>query len=144
MAFALGRVSGISGTKERVELAKDVKRYAETAIRLDKDNFRAWHILGRWNYEVSNLNLAEKSFARLFYGRIPTATLDDAIFDFEKSRILNPAFLLNYLELARCYHRKDDDKKAIANLRTLLSMPNSMYDDIRAKTIARKLLSEWQ
>jgi tetratricopeptide (TPR) repeat protein len=144
MAFALGRVSGISGTKERVELAKDVKGYAETAIKLDKDNFRAWHILGRWNYEVSNLNIAEKSFARVFYGRIPSATLDDAIFDFEKSRLLNPSFLLNYLELAKCYHRKGDDEKAIATLRTLLSMPNSMYDDIRAKTIARKLLMEWQ
>jgi tetratricopeptide (TPR) repeat protein len=144
MAFALGRVSGISGTKERVELAKDVKVYAETAIRLDKNNFRAWHILGRWNYEVSNLNIAEKSFARLFYGRIPSATLDDAIFDFEKSRLLNPAFLLNYLELAKCYHRKDDDKKASITLRTMLSMPNMMYDDIRAKTLARKLLAEWQ
>jgi tetratricopeptide (TPR) repeat protein len=127
-----------------VELAKDVKGYAETAIRLDKDNFRAWHILGRWNYEVSNLNIAEKSFARLFYGKIPSATLEDAVFDFEKSRLLNPAFLLNYLELAKCYQRKGDDKKAIATLQTLLSMPNSMYDDIRAKTIARKLLSEWQ
>lgn len=144
MAFALGRVSGVSSTKERVELAKDVKSYAETAIRLDPNNFRAWHILGRWNFEVSNLNIAEKSFARLFYGRIPSATLDDAIFDFEKSRVLNPAFLLNYLELAKCYHRKSDDKKAIANLHILLSLPNSMYDDTRAKAVGRKLLTDWQ
>lgn len=144
MAFALGRVSGISGTKERVELAKDVKSYLETAIRLDPNNFRAWHILGRWNFEVSNLNLAEKSFARLFYGKIPSASLEDAIYDFEKSRLLNPAFLLNYLELAKCYHRTGDDKKADANLHTLLAMPNSMYDDIRAKVVARKLLAEWK
>ncbi len=144
MGFALGRVSGVSSTKERVELAKDVKAYIDKAIQLDPNNFRAWHILGRWNFEVSNLNLAEKSFARLFYGKIPSATLDDAVIDFEKSRSLNPAFLLNYLELAKCYHRKDDDKKAMYNLRLLLSMPNSMYDDARAKTVARKLIEEWQ
>jgi tetratricopeptide (TPR) repeat protein len=144
MAFALGRVSLVSGTKERVELAKDVKSYLDKAIQLDPKNFRAWHILGRWNFEVSNLNIAEKSFARLFYGKIPSATLDDAIADFEKSRSLNPAFLLNYLELARCYHRKDEDKKAVSNLNLVLTMPNSMYDDIRAKTVARKLLEEWE
>jgi tetratricopeptide (TPR) repeat protein len=144
MAFALGRVSGVSGTRERVELAKDVKSYCETAIRLDPNNFRAWHILGRWNYEVSNLNIAEKSFARLFYGKLPSATLDDALFNFDKSRVLNPAFLLNYMELAKCYHRKGDDKKAIVYLRLLLSMPISMYDDTRAKVVARKLLADWQ
>ncbi len=144
MALALGRVSLVAGTKERVILAKDVKHYAETAIRLDPGNFRACHILGRWNYEVSNLSLAEKSFARLFYGKIPSASLDDAIADFEKSRSLYPAFMLNYFELAKSYHRKDDDKKALDNLHIMLAMPNSMYDDARVKVIARKLLTEWQ
>ncbi len=144
MALALGRVSLVSGTKERVMLARDVKYYAEKAIRLDPNNFRAYHILGRWNYEVSNLNLAEKSFARIFYGKLPSASLDDAIADFEKSRSLNPAFILNYLELARSYHRMGEDKKAIAYLRILLALPNLMYDDTRAKVIARQLLTEWQ
>ena len=144
MAFALGRVSLISGTKERVALASEVKKYCEQAIRLDPGNFRAWHILGRWNYEVSNLGIAEKSFARLFYGKLPSATIDEAIADFEKSRSLNPSFLLNYFELAKSYHRKDDEKKAQANLRIVLGMPNGMYDDARLKVLARQLLSEWQ
>jgi tetratricopeptide (TPR) repeat protein len=144
MALALGRVSLISGYKERVMLAKDVKHYAENAIRQDPNNFRAYHILGRWNYDVSNLNLAEKSFARIFYGKLPSASLEDAIADFEKSRALNPGFILNYYELARSYHRMDEDKKAIANLRILLGLPNLMFDDTRVKAIARQLLTEWQ
>ena len=144
MSLALGRVSLVSGTKDRVMLAKDVKYYAEKAIRLDPNNFRAYHILGRWNYEVSNLNIAEKSFARIFYGKLPSASLDDAIADFEKSRAINPAFILNYLELARSYHRMDEDKKAIAYLRILLTLPNLMYDDTRAKVIARQMLTDWQ
>jgi tetratricopeptide (TPR) repeat protein len=144
MAFALGRVSVISSTKERVMLARDVKYYAENAVRLDPDNFRAYHILGRWNYDVSDLSLAEKSFARIFYGKLPTATLQDAIADFEKSRSLNPGFILNYYELARSYHRLNEDKKAIANLRIVLGLPNMMYDDTRVKVNARQLLTEWQ
>jgi tetratricopeptide (TPR) repeat protein len=144
MAFALGRISGVSTTKERVILAKDVKHYAENAIRLDPTNFRAYHILGRWNYDVSDLNVAERSFARMFYGKLPEASLDDAITDFEKSRSLYPGFILNYYELARSYHRMGQDKKAIAYLRALLGMPDLIYDDIRIKVIARQLLTEWQ
>lgn len=125
-------------------LAKDVKYYAETAIRLDPANFRAYHILGRWNYEVSNLSFAEKSLARIFYGKLPSASLQEAIRDFEKSRALNPGFILNYLELARSYHRMDEDKKAIDNLRIVLTLPNLMYDDARAKLQARQLITEWQ
>ncbi len=144
MALALGRIGLISGTKERVILAKDVKFYADNAIKLDPNNFRAYHILGRWNYDVSNLSLAEKSFARIFYGKLPDASLQDAIADFNKSLSLNPGFILNYYELARSYHRLGDDKKAMANLRILLGLPNMMYDDTRVKVIARQLLTEWQ
>ena len=144
MALALGRISLIAGTRERVILAKDVKDYADNAIRLDPNNFRAYHILGRWNYDVSNLNLAEKSFARVFYGKLPSATLEEAIYNFEKSRDLKPGFILNYYELARSYHRMGEDKKAIANLRILLNLPNLIYDDTRVKVIARQLMTEWQ
>ena len=144
MALALGRVSLIAGSRERVMLARDVKHYAVNAIRLDPNNFRAYHILGRWNYEVSNLNVAERTIARLFYGKLPSATLGDAIYDFDKSRTINPGFILNYLELAHAYHRLDDDRKAIAYLNILLGLPNLIYDDARAKVIARKLLTEWQ
>jgi tetratricopeptide (TPR) repeat protein len=144
MAFALGRISHVSSTRERVILARDVKFYVDKAIRLDPTNFRAYHILGRWNYDVSDLNMAERSFARMFYGRIPDASLDDAIVDFEKSRSLYPAFILNYYELARSYHRMGQDKKAVSYLRTLLTMQDVIYDDTRVKVIARQLLTEWQ
>ena len=144
MALALGRISLVAGTRERVILAKDVKDYADNAIRLDPNNFRAYHILGRWYYDVSNLNLAEKSFARVFYGKLPSASLEEAIICFEKSRDLKPGFILNYYELARSYHRMDEDKKAIANLHILLNLPNMIYDDTRIKVIARQLLTEWQ
>jgi tetratricopeptide (TPR) repeat protein len=144
MSLALGRVSVISSSRERVMLARDVKYFAENAIRLDPNNFRAYHILGRWNYDVSNLSVAERSFARVFYGKLPPSSLQEAIYDFEKSRSLNPGFILNYYELARSYHRIGEDKKAIANLHILLGLPNLIYDDTRVKVIARQLLTEWQ
>jgi tetratricopeptide (TPR) repeat protein len=144
MSLALGRLSLVGSIKERVELAKDVRIYAENAVRLDPNNFKAYHILGRWNYEVSNLNMAEKAFAKIFYGGLPNASMQQAIYDFNKSRTINPNFVLNYLELARSYHHEKDDKSAKLYLRQLLTMPNMIYDDARAKTQARQMLTEWQ
>jgi tetratricopeptide (TPR) repeat protein len=144
MALALGRLSLIAGTRERIVLARDIKKYAEISIRLDPSNFKPYHVLGKWNYEVSDLNVAERSIAKIIYGGLPPASLKQCVFYFEKSRSLNPAFLLNYLELARAYHRDHDNPKAIEQLQTLLKLPNMIYDDTRVKTTAMDLLKQWQ
>ncbi len=144
MSLSIGRVSLVGTNRERVEMARDVRTYAENAVRLDPNNFGAYHILGRWNYEVNNLNLAEKTFAKVLYGGLPKASIQQAIYYYEKSRSIDPAFLLNYLELARTYHHMDDDRKAVAYLRILLNLPNRMYDDMRVKVQAKQMLSEWQ
>jgi hypothetical protein len=144
MALALGRLSLIAGTRERIELARDIKKYAEVSIRLDPANFKPYHVLGKWNFEISNLNVAEKSIARLIYGGLPPASLKQSIYYFEKSRSLNPTFLLNYLELARAYHQDNDKVKALDLLRTVLALPNRIYDDARVKTTATGLLRQWQ
>jgi hypothetical protein len=144
MALSLGRLSLIAGTRERIELARDIKKYAEISIRLDPSNFKPYHVLGKWNFEVSNLNVAEKSIAKIIYGGLPAASLKQSIYYFEKSRNLNPAFLLNYLELARAYHRSSNDKKAMELLHTVLALPNMIYDDARVKTTANDLIRQWQ
>ncbi len=144
MALALGRLSLIAGTRERIILARNIKLYAEASIRLDPSNFKPYHVLGKWNFEVSDLNLAERSIAKIIYGGLPSASLKQSIYYFEKSRSLNPAFLLNYLELARAYHRNDENDKALSLLRNLLTLPNMIYDDTRVKVTARQLLKEWQ
>ncbi len=144
MALALGRLSLIAGTRERIILARNIKLYAEASIRLDPSNFKPYHVLGKWNFEVSDLNLAERSIAKIIYGGLPSASLKQSIYYFEKSRSLNPAFLLNYLELARAYHRNDENDRALSLLRNLLTLPNMIYDDTRVKVTARQLLKEWQ
>lgn len=144
MSLALGRVSLIAGTRERIELARDIKKYAEISIRLDPTNFKPYHVLGKWNFEVSNLNVAEKAIAKLIYGGLPAASLKQSIYYFEKSSSLSPAFLLNYLELARAYHRDNNKEKAVEELHTVLTLPNMIYDDTRVKATARVLLKDWQ
>jgi tetratricopeptide (TPR) repeat protein len=142
MAFSLGRMVLIQTNKERVTAANDIKRYAENAIRYDPANFKAYHILGRWHYEVSRLGFLERMFARWFYGSLPEASLADAIRNYEKSMALRPDFMLNYLELAKSLHRDGQDKRAMALLRQMDTLADEMYDDRQVRLEGKKLLAE--
>jgi tetratricopeptide (TPR) repeat protein len=144
MGIAIGRTVLVKSGKEKIAGVKDIKRYAENALKVNPNNFKAWHILGKWNYEVSNLNLMERAATKLFYGGLPNASIDGAIFAYEKARILKPTFLLNYLELARSYKRKGETKKAVALLKTLLPLPSQTEDDPRIKSVASTLLKDWE
>lgn len=144
MALAMGRMALISSGDEKIKAVKDVKTYSEKGVQLDPNNFKAYHVLAKWHYEVSDLNSVEKWLVKVAYEALPKASLDDAIKYYEKSRQLNPSFLLNYLELAKCYHRKENDKKARELIETMLKMPNKIADDVNIKAKGKKLLEEYK
>jgi tetratricopeptide (TPR) repeat protein len=144
MAIALGRSSMTKSGKDKIENAKEVKKYVDAAIAGDSKNFKAWHVLGRWQYEISNLNGLERGIVKLFYGALPPATLKQSIASFEKARALRPEFLLNYYEMAKAYKDNDNKAKAIAYLQLMLTLPNQTEDDPAIKNKGRALLKEWQ
>jgi tetratricopeptide (TPR) repeat protein len=144
MALAMGRMAIISSGEEKINAVKDIRTYAEKCVSIDPLNYKGYHILGRWHYEVSDLSSLEKWLVKVAYGSLPPASLKDAIAYYEKSRQLNTSLLINYLELAKCYHRKEEDKKAIDYLHQLLKLPNVLVDDPTVKAEARTLLKKWQ
>jgi tetratricopeptide (TPR) repeat protein len=144
MALAMGRLALISSGDDKIKAIKDVKAYSEKSIQLDPNNYKGYHVLAKWHYEVSDLSSVEKWLVKVAYEALPKASLDDAIRYYEKSKQLNPAFLLNYLELAKAWHRKDNDKKAVELLETMLKMPNKIADDANIKVKGKKLLEEYK
>jgi hypothetical protein len=144
MAFSIGRMILLESGREKVAGAGAIKRFAENAIKYDPQNYKAWHILGRWHYEISGLNFIERTLAKWFYGALPDASLQESIHDYEKSMSLRPGFMLNYLELARACHRDGQNARAIQLLRRLDSLKDGMYDDRQVRKEGRQLLAEWQ
>lgn len=142
MAFSLARMALVQSGRQKVAAANDILHFAERAIRYDPANYKGYHILGRWNYEVSNLNFIERTLARWFFGALPEASLPEAIRNYEKSMALRPDFMLNYLELARAYRRDGQKAKAIQLLRHLDRMHDGMYDDRQVRKEGRQLLKE--
>ena len=144
MAIALGRSSMSKSGRDKVENAREVKKYVDAAIKNDPQNFKAWHVLGRWQYEISNLNAVERGLVKVFYGGLPAVTLKESIASFEKARSLRPEFILNYLEMAKAYKDNDQKAKAIAYLQLMLTLPNQTEDDAAIKEKSRALIKEWE
>lgn len=144
MAIAMGRMALSKSGKEKVSAAKEIKRYAELAIQYNANNFKAWHVLGKWHYEVSNLSGLERAAAKIFFGGMPKASIKESIEAYEKAKTIDPYFVVNYLELARAYNRNDEEAKAIELINKMLTLPNKTEDDEQAKTQAKALLKKLQ
>lgn len=142
LAVAMGRYALAQSGKEKINAVKEIRSNAEKAIKLNPNHGRAWHVMGKWHYEVSNLGIMEKTGVRLMYGGLPEASLKESIQAYEKAKALEPNFALNYLELAKAYKRNDEKAKAIECLRKLPTIPNKTEDDNRIKAEGAALLKE--
>ena len=144
MAIALGRTSLEKSGKEKINAAKEIKNYVDLAIKNDPLNYKAWHVLGRWHYEISNLNMIEKAAVKLLFGGLPKASMKESIAAFEKAKTLAGGFILNNYEMARAYKKNGQKDKAISILNAMLLLPNKTEDDETIKADGRKLLKEWK
>lgn len=144
MAIAVGRIVLLKSGKEKITYVKELKAYVDKAISVNPSNFRAWHILGKWHYELSGLNGFERTAAKVFYGALPASSLASSITCYEKAKALSSNFALNYLELAKAYKRNGEKAKALSQINYLLTLPNKIQDDEKIKLEARGLLKKWE
>jgi len=144
MSIAMGRMALIASGDEKIKAVKDIRTYAERCVRIDPTNYKGYHVLARWYYEVSDLSSIERWLVKVAYGSLPKATLDEAIRYYEKSRSLNPTLVVNYLELAKAYNRKGQKQKAIELLKTMDRLPNSAADDPKIKKDGQEMLRKLQ
>ena len=144
MAIALGRTSLNRSGKEKINSAREIKKFVDAAIKNDPKNYKAWHVLGRWHYEISNLNGLERTAVKIFYGGLPEASIAESIIAFEKSQAITGGFILNYFEMAKAYKENDQTEKAIEILKKMLTVPNQTEDDPFLKADAKKMINEWK
>jgi len=142
MSLAMGRLALLESGKEKIHAVNDIKKYAELCIKYDPNNFKGYHVLGKWHYEVSKLSAIERGAAKLLFGGMPSASFEESITYYEKSKSLAPNFNLNYLELAKVYHAVEQNDKAIALLKKLQTQPLLTAEDPRIKEEGRQLLQK--
>ncbi|RPE09093.1 hypothetical protein EGT74_18975 [Chitinophaga lutea] len=144
MAMALNRIGQISGAKEKVAAAKEVKKYADLALKFKPDYAEAWHLIGRWNFDLYNLSTIEKAAAKVLFGGVPPGTMEEAIAAYEKCLKLKPAFVVNYYDLALAYRQNNQETLAMEVLNKGLRMRPIYQDDPGYKAEMKKMLEAMQ
>ncbi len=140
MALASGRQAMVTGGKEKAAQLRSMKVHADAALKSAPEHARATHVLGRWHYEVSRLNMAEKTALKVLFGGLPQASMTQAVASFEKVRQLEPTFVGNYLDLARAYRENGRSDLAIEALTRMQKLPPKTLDDAGYKAEGKKLL----
>ncbi|HEY5778286.1 MAG TPA: tetratricopeptide repeat protein [Terrimicrobiaceae bacterium] len=142
LAIVYGRIALNEPPRRKIEMSRLIKLEAETAARLDPKNDYAWHVLGRWNYEIANFNPLLKGLAQAIYGKIPNASNEKAVECFQRAIELQPRRVIHHLELGRTYLALGEKQKARDELNKGLSLPSIDKDDDDNKQRARVTLKQ--
>jgi len=144
LAICYGKSAFLEGARKRIEMSRLIREEAEAAIRLNPKSDYAWHVLGRWNYELANLNAALRFVAEAIYGKMPDASSERAAECFEKAIALRPDRVIHHVELGRTYAALGRKPEALAELKKGLGLPSREKDDGESKDRARKAMAALQ
>lgn len=147
MAWVYSKLSEVEEKKDMVvEDVKLSRLYALQALGADPNHGKAYNALGRWNYEMLNVNLnpLKRAAVKILYGGLPPASIDSCITYLEKCKTLEPYYCLNFYDLGKAYNFNRQYEKAIAVLQQLLKLPTRKQDDPEIKKQGAVLLQQLQ
>jgi len=141
-AITLGKMLPFLPSKDQIAASPRIKESADKALQLDPKNDTAWHILGRWNRVLADVNTVKRVLANVLYGGLPKGSNEEAERDMKEAIALNPNRLMHYIELGRIYAqmgRKDEARQCINKG---LAMPDAEKDDPETKERGRETLQK--
>ena len=141
-AISYGKMLPYMSSKDQVTCAPKIKESVDRTLALDPRNDNAWHILGRWNRVLADVNIVKRMLAQALYGNLPKTTNEDALKCLRKAIEINPNRLIHYIELGRIYAQMGNKEEASEYIHKGLSMPDKEADDPEMKEIGRATLQK--
>lgn len=109
-----GRLALVSDNKTKVQLAKDAADDAATALQLDPRNDLAHHLMGRWHYEMAQINAIARTLIRLFFGTsLMQGSFSDALYHYRQAAEICPIRVIHRVEIGRTLLKLGDHDGAI-------------------------------
>jgi tetratricopeptide (TPR) repeat protein len=140
-AICHGHLALVGDIRAKVEMSRVIKAEAERALELDPLYAWAHHILGRWHVEVADLNGLARFAARVLYGAIPPASLEEGVRHLQRATELEPGELNHWIDLGFAYAAAGRNPEARAAWERGLAMPDASRHDRPAKERARASLA---
>jgi tetratricopeptide (TPR) repeat protein len=142
LAVSYGKLGFYSSTRTEITYSRLVKDYAERALALDPNYDWAYHVLGRWNYEVAGIGTTERFFAKLVYGGLPPASTDEAVRLLRHAVVLAPQIAAHHVELGFAYLADKQPGIARLEFEQALKLPLHEKYDIEEKARAQTALEK--
>ena len=141
LAVSYAKMFPYCDNQTKVNYSRLVKAEAEKALELDPKYDLAYHLLGRWNCQVANMNLFLSALVKIAYGGLPKASNQSAIDNFKKAIELAPKRVIHHLQLAYVYHIIGKENLAAPELQTCRDLTPFDLDDADAQQIAFKVIA---
>lgn len=91
-----------TSVRQKVSSCREIRIGAELLINMQPKNPAGYYILGKWHWQVSKLNWAEKAACNVLFGGIPgDASMESALASFKKALELDPGRIRVYYDLAK-------------------------------------------
>jgi tetratricopeptide (TPR) repeat protein len=143
LAISMGAQSKFVDMKTQVRQSREIKENIEKAINLAPDNDICYLVLSRWHYKISGLSFFAKAFAKIVYGGLPDASLDEAEKLLWKAIGLHDRIAHRY-NLGKVYDRMNRPKDAKEQFRKALTLPVTFPEEAEELEKAREKLQERQ
>lgn len=143
LAICYGKLADFAGNKEKVECSKRIKEHVLESIKLNPADDFAWHVLGRWNFGIANLNGVLKALCEVVYGGLPVASNEDAAKYLKKASDIAPQRIMHRQYLARVFVAQGKIDKARTEWKAILELPSADKPDDLAKAEARESLKKY-
>ncbi len=141
-AISLGKMLPFMGSKDQIKASPRIKAAVDRTILLDPNNDNAWHILGRWNRVLANVNVVKRVLAKALYGDLPVTTNEAAEKCLLKAIEINPNRLMHYIELGRIYAQMGRKEEARKYIQKGMAMPDKEKDDPEMKEVGKQILQK--
>ncbi len=139
-AMIIGQISYYQGNEAKIRVSHEVKKHGLRAIELDPSCASAYHMMGRWHYELADLSWVERTLAETLYGKLPDASIAGAIRNFKAALKIEPENISHRLWLAKSLLENDQDAEARTVLETAVHLQPQDAAGLRDLEEARKLL----
>ena len=138
----IGRVGELEGTKQKILNSYEVKDHTLKAIELDPDDDGNFHVMGRWNFALSELSWFERKIAGLIYATPPKASFEAAAEYFNQAIDIASDEVRHHVWLGKTYEELGDADAAKSAFNAALAITAENDSDRILQKEAQELLSD--
>lgn len=139
----LSGIGKYQSTKEFIANTYTMRDHWLQAVEINTNDASAYHLLGRWSYDVAEMSWVKRKLASTLFAEPPKASYADALGYFKQAERISPGFWkMNLVMLGKCSLKLNNKEEATAFFEAALKVPIKSTEDREAHAEAVEALKK--